>query len=111
MLTTSFQFGSALGLAVVAAVITETTTTPAQTLDGFRTALFVPLAAAILGLLASAPGLVTRPALEPKHSDRKGPFQPRCVRLIAVGYTSRISSRLERSRVFESLLENHCKHS
>jgi MFS family permease len=64
VLTTSFQFGSALGLAVVVAVITETTTTPAQTLDGFRTALFVPLAAAILGLLASAPGLVTRPAME-----------------------------------------------
>jgi MFS family permease len=64
VLTTSFQFGSALGLAVVVAVITETTPTPAQTLDGFRTALFVPLAAAILGLLASAAGLVTRPAME-----------------------------------------------
>jgi MFS family permease len=61
VLTTSFQFGSALGLAVVAAVITETTTTPAQTLDGFRTALLVPLVAALLGLLASAPGLVKRP--------------------------------------------------
>jgi MFS family permease len=68
VLTTSFQFGSALGLAVVAAVITATTRTPAQTLDGFRTALLVPLVAAILGLLASAPGLVKRPTLEPAEA-------------------------------------------
>jgi MFS family permease len=72
VLTTSFQFGSALGLAVVAAVITETTTTPAQTLDGFRTALLVPLVAALLGLLASAPGLVKRsPSTRPTSGSRR----------------------------------------
>jgi hypothetical protein len=81
VLTTSFQFGSALGLAVVAVV-------------------------------GERPGLVTRPALEPAEAQRpKGSFSPLCVRLIAVGYTSRISSRLERPRVFKSLLENRRKHS
>lgn len=57
ILTTSFQFGSALGLAVVAATITAVAATPEQALDGFRTALLIPLGAAVLGLLASAPGL------------------------------------------------------
>jgi MFS family permease len=72
VLTTSFQFGSALGLAVVAAVITETTTTPAEMLDGFRTALLVPLVAALLGLLASAPGLVKRsPSTRPTSGSRR----------------------------------------
>lgn len=50
VLTTSFQFGAALGLAVVAAVLAgagELTT------DGFRTALIVPLTAALLGILVA----------------------------------------------------------
>ena len=46
VLTTSFQFGSALGLAVVAAVLAAA---DELTLDGFRTALLVPLGAAVLG--------------------------------------------------------------
>ncbi|HET6297020.1 MAG TPA: MFS transporter [Kribbella sp.] len=57
VLTTSFQFGSALGLAVVAAMLA---TADELTLDGFRTALLVPLVAAVLGLAATAPGLKKR---------------------------------------------------
>ncbi|MFC0624272.1 MFS transporter [Kribbella deserti] len=53
VLTTSFQFGSALGLAVVAAVI-------AAAEDGLRTALFVPLIGGILGIAISLPGLRTK---------------------------------------------------
>jgi MFS family permease len=57
VLTTSFQFGSALGLAVVAAVLA---TGDELTLADFRTALVVPLAAAVLGLVVGAPSLVRR---------------------------------------------------
>ncbi|MFF0266448.1 MFS transporter [Kribbella sp. NPDC004536] len=49
VLTTSFQFGSALGLAVVAAVLAGE-----LTVDRFRTGLTVPLAAAVLGVLVAA---------------------------------------------------------
>jgi MFS family permease len=54
VLTTSFQFGSALGLAAVAAVLA---TADELTVGDFRSALLVPLVAAGLGLLAAAPGL------------------------------------------------------
>jgi predicted MFS family arabinose efflux permease len=47
ILTTSFQFGAALGLAVAAAVLTATE---------FRTALAVPLVIALLGIAVTAPG-------------------------------------------------------
>ncbi|MGC4936426.1 MFS transporter [Kribbella sp. DT2] len=57
VLTTSFQFGSALGLAIVAAVLAAA---DELTVEDFRTALVVPLAAAVLGLAASAPALVRR---------------------------------------------------
>ncbi|GAA1536981.1 MFS transporter [Kribbella lupini] len=57
VLTTSFQFGSALGLAIVAAVLAAA---DELTVADFRTALVVPLAAAVLGLIAGAPGLVRR---------------------------------------------------
>nr|WP_238350703.1 MFS transporter [Kribbella shirazensis] len=52
VLTTSFQFGSALGLAAVAAVLSgagELTT------DAFRNGLLVPLVAATLGILVAFP--------------------------------------------------------
>ncbi|MEV6287091.1 MFS transporter [Kribbella sp. NPDC051770] len=57
VLTTSFQFGAALGLAVVAAVLA---TADELTVADFRTALVVPLAGALLGLAAGAPGLRVR---------------------------------------------------
>jgi predicted MFS family arabinose efflux permease len=50
VLTTSFQFGSALGLAVVAAVLAA----GELTADRFRTGLTVPLAAAVLGIVIAA---------------------------------------------------------
>ncbi|MEU4289118.1 MFS transporter [Kribbella sp. NPDC026596] len=50
VLTTSFQFGSALGLAVVAAVLAAA---GESTVSGFRTGLVVPLAAAVLGILVA----------------------------------------------------------
>ncbi len=62
VLTMSFQFGSALGLAVVTAVIVAATGTDgsddtARTmLDGFRAALVVPLVGAAAGLAVSATG-------------------------------------------------------
>ncbi|TDW77840.1 MFS transporter [Kribbella pratensis] len=50
VLTTSFQFGSALGLAVVAAVLAAS---GELTADAFRTGLAVPLTAALLGILVA----------------------------------------------------------
>ncbi|GAA1599818.1 MFS transporter [Kribbella hippodromi] len=55
VLTTSFQFGGALGLAAVAAVLTAT---DVLTIEGFRAALLVPLIAAALGLLIAGRGLI-----------------------------------------------------
>ena len=54
LLTSSFQFGAALGLAVVTLVISGHAE---QDLDAFRSALLVPLAAAAAGALVSAPGI------------------------------------------------------
>ena len=50
-MTTSFQFGSALGLAVVAAVLAAGGELNA---GGFRTGLTVLLAAAVLGIVIAA---------------------------------------------------------
>lgn len=63
VLTTSFQFGSALGLAVVAAVIAGATgadLSEQARLDGFRAALLVPLVAGVLGVAVSASALRNR---------------------------------------------------
>lgn len=54
VLTTSFQFGAALGLAVVAAVLAAA---DELTIDGFRNGLVVPLVAAVLGVLVTGAGL------------------------------------------------------
>ena len=48
LVTMSFQFGAPIGLAVVTAVVTAATGssgTPEAALDGFRTALIVPVVA------------------------------------------------------------------
>jgi predicted MFS family arabinose efflux permease len=66
LLTTSFQFGAALGLAVVTAVIVAATagTSPEAVLEGYRAGLLVPAVAAALGTVLMAGGLRRRtPAL------------------------------------------------
>ena len=67
LLYTSFQFGAALGLSFVAAVNIGATdgTSPTALLDGYRAALLVPLAAALIAAAISAFGLRTRTAAEP----------------------------------------------
>jgi hypothetical protein len=60
VLTTSFQFGSALGLAVVTAVVVAGSGTDGAGLDTFRTALLVPLAAAAIGVVITGSGLRRR---------------------------------------------------
>lgn len=63
LLSTSIQFGAALGLSVVTAVsiiATGADGSPQATLEGFRTALWVPVAAAILGAAITAVGLRKR---------------------------------------------------
>ena len=55
----SLQFGAAVGLAVVAAVNVAATNGSSQAalLDGFQAALFVPVAAVVLGLVVTATAL------------------------------------------------------
>jgi EmrB/QacA subfamily drug resistance transporter len=63
LLNTSFQFGGALVLAVVTAVVNANTGasgTPQAVLDGFHPALIVPVIAGSLGILAMASGLRRR---------------------------------------------------
>jgi MFS family permease len=60
LLNTSFQFGGALALAVVAAVVNANTGpsgTPQALLDGFKPALIVPLIVGVLGIVAMSSGL------------------------------------------------------
>ncbi|MDQ0599710.1 MFS family permease [Streptomyces canus] len=56
LLTTSSQFGSAVGISAVTAVygLASTGSGPEATLSAFRTALVVPVAMVVLGLLVSA---------------------------------------------------------
>jgi EmrB/QacA subfamily drug resistance transporter len=64
LLNTSFQFGGALVLAIVTAVINARTdgTTPQGLLDGFHPALFVSVSAALVGALAVGVRLPRRAA-------------------------------------------------
>jgi len=65
LVNTSFQFGGALVLAVVAAVNNANvgpSGSPQDLLDGYRAALVVPLIVAVLGVGATAFGLVRRGA-------------------------------------------------
>lgn len=60
LLNTSFQFGGALALAVVAAVVNANTGpggTSQALLDGFKPALVVPLIVGVLGIVAMTSGL------------------------------------------------------
>jgi MFS family permease len=60
LLSTSIQFGAALGLSVVTAVsiiATGADESPQAILEGFRSALWVPVAAAVLGAAITATGL------------------------------------------------------
>ncbi|MFD7088839.1 MFS transporter [Streptomyces sp. NPDC059896] len=59
LLYTSFQFGAALGLSAVTAVNVAATEgdSPAALLDGYRAALVVPFAAALIAAVVSAFGL------------------------------------------------------
>ncbi|MEV8314475.1 MFS transporter [Streptomyces sp. NPDC059900] len=62
LLYTAFQFGAALGLSAASAVNVWATasSSPAALLDGYRAALWVPLAAALLAAVISAFGLRSR---------------------------------------------------
>ncbi|MEU6673122.1 MFS transporter [Streptomyces sp. NPDC046925] len=62
LLYTAFQFGAALGLSAASAVNVWATasSSPADLLDGYRAALWVPLAAALLAAGISAVGLRSR---------------------------------------------------
>ncbi len=67
LLNTSFQFGGALVLAIVTAVINANIGpggSPQAVLDGFHAALYVSVAAALLGLTAML-RRAPRPAVEP----------------------------------------------
>jgi MFS family permease len=58
ILTMSFQFGAAIGLALVTAVVVAATESRGS-LGGFRAALVVPLVAAAIGTALTLPGLAT----------------------------------------------------
>ncbi|MFI6941179.1 MFS transporter [Streptomyces sp. NPDC050418] len=62
LLYTSFQFGAALGLSSAAAVNVAATasSSPGALLDGYRAALWVPLAAALLATAVAAWGIRSR---------------------------------------------------
>jgi hypothetical protein len=71
LLSVSTQFGAAVGLAVATAVNVAATAdgSPQALLDGYRAALVVPVAAAILGAAITAIGLRSRgPAGEPSFA-------------------------------------------
>lgn len=63
LLNASFQFGAALGLAIVTAVNIAATgpdSSPQSLLDGYRAALIVPIAASVLGIVVISFGLRRR---------------------------------------------------
>jgi MFS family permease len=67
LLNSSFQFGAAVGLSVVTAVNVAATESgsPEALLDGYRAALVVPVVAAAIGVIVTAPGLRRRAEAEP----------------------------------------------
>jgi MFS family permease len=77
LLNTSFQFGGALVLAVVTAVVNANThgATAQALLNGFHPALFVPVMAALLGILAMATGLRRRSAVVVAEPEVEGDIE------------------------------------
>ncbi|MFE5530361.1 MFS transporter [Embleya sp. NPDC056538] len=67
LLYTAFQFGAALGLSTVTAVLAGA---GGSELDGFRTALIVPLVGVALGAAVTAFGPRGRPTLGSRHPPR-----------------------------------------
>jgi Na+/melibiose symporter-like transporter len=68
LFNTAFQFGAAIGLAVVAAVVVGATgpaDDPQALLDGYRAGLVVPVVGALLALAVTLPGLRARAAPRP----------------------------------------------
>lgn len=73
ILTMSFQFGAAIGLALVTAVVvaaTDASGTPEAVLHGFRTALIIPLVAAVIGVIVAVPAR-RRPLRPAGRPDRR----------------------------------------
>ncbi|MGK3952571.1 MFS transporter [Microbacterium sp. I2] len=56
ILYTFFQFGAAIGLAVTSAVLTIAVNAGSEPLGAYRAALWVPLALAVLGIIAAVAG-------------------------------------------------------
>jgi predicted enzyme related to lactoylglutathione lyase len=76
LVQTSYQLGGALVLAVVTAVNNANVGpdgSPQALLDGFHAALIVPVAAAALGAVAAAVGLVRRAAPAPEAASVSAP--------------------------------------
>jgi predicted MFS family arabinose efflux permease len=61
LISMSLQFGAAVGLAIATAVNVGATGDDGALLDGYRAALLVPFAAALLGVAVSLPGLRRAP--------------------------------------------------
>jgi MFS family permease len=62
ILYTFFQFGAAIGLAITSAVLTIAVNAGSEPMDAYRAALWVPLAFALLGILATVAGRPRRRA-------------------------------------------------
>lgn len=62
ILYTFFQFGAAIGLAITSAVLTIAVNAGSGPMDAYRAALWVPLALALLGILATVAGRPRRRA-------------------------------------------------
>lgn len=62
ILYTFFQFGAAIGLAITSAVLTIAVNAGSGPMDAYRAALWVPLALAVLGILATVAGRPRRRA-------------------------------------------------
>jgi predicted MFS family arabinose efflux permease len=67
LLNVSFQFGAAIGLAVATAVYVSAAGDEVASLEAYRSALIVPVAAVLLGFLLTATGLRRQRYAAPSH--------------------------------------------